>query len=85
MGSEGFFHRLSSSTVSSCFFGAYQPSSLEEIDSSGVHNAPFGTDKRHLEAFQLPSLWFWLVLQSVRAVLVFRQQVAMNSHVTKQL
>ena len=46
---------------------------------------PFLKQKRHLEAFQLPSLSFWLVVQSARAPLVFRQQVVMNSHVTKQL
>ena len=27
--------------------------------SFGVRNAPFGTDVRHLEASQLPSLQFW--------------------------
>ena len=75
----------SSSTVSSCCFDAYQPSSLEEIHSSDAHNALFGTEKTHLQAFQLPSLWLWLVLQTLRAVLVFRHRVAMNSHVTKQL
>ena len=83
MENEGFFHRPSS-TVSR-FFCTYQPSSLEEIHSSDVRNTPFGTDKRHLEAFQLSSLQFWLASKSVRAVLVFRQKVSMNSHVTKQL
>ena len=67
------------------YFCAYQASSLEEIHSSDVHNAPFGTGKRHLEAFQLPSLQSWLASKSVRAVLAFRQKVSMNSHVTKQL
>ena len=85
MESEDFFHRPSSSTVSSRCSCAYHPSSLEEIYSSGVHNAPFGTEKRDLEAFQLPSLWFQLILQSVRAVLVLRHQVAKNLHVLKQL
>ena len=46
---------------------------------------PFEADKRHLEALQLPSLQFWLASKSVRAVLVFRQKVSINSHVTNQL
>ena len=66
-------------------FCAYQPSSLEEFHSSDVRNAPYGKDMRHLEAFQLPSLQFWLASKSVRAVLVFRQMISMNSHVTNRL
>ena len=34
-------------------FCAYQPSSLEEIHSSDVRNAPYGKDVRHLEATSL--------------------------------
>ena len=85
MGSEGFFHRPSSSIVSSCCFGAYQPSSLEEIHSSDARKVPFGTEKTHLETFQLPSLLFWHDSLSVRDVLVFRHQVATNFHVMEQL
>ena len=85
MGSGDFFHHLPSSTVSSCCFDAYQLSSLEAIHSSGVHNAPFRIETRHREAFQLPSLKFWLVLQIIRTVFVFRHQVTMNSHVMTQL
>ena len=66
-------------------FCAYQPSSLEECHSSDVCNATFGTDVRHLEAFQFPSLQFWLASKSVRAVLVFREKVSMNSYVRKHL
>ena len=61
MESEGFFHRPSSSTLSSCCFFAYQPSSLAEIHSSDARNSPFGTDMRHLEALASS--------KSVRAVL----------------
>ena len=42
------------------------------INSSDAHNAFVDTEKRHLEVFQLPSLWFWLVSQNVRAVHVCR-------------
>ena len=65
-------------------FCAFQPSSLEEIHSSGVRNAPFGTNMRHLVASQLPSLHFWLVSKIVRAVLAFHQSVSVSSRVTNQ-
>ena len=41
------FTVLPSSTVSSCCCGAYQPSPLEDIHSSGVHTS-FGTEKRDI-------------------------------------
>ena len=79
MGSEGFFHRPPSSAVSSGCFGAYQPSSFEAFHSSDVCNGFFfGTEKGHLEEFQFPYVWFSLVLQSVRAVLVFRGHGALT-------
>ena len=58
---------------------------VSKIHSSGVRNAPFGTDMGHLEASPLPSLQFWLVLKIVRAVLAFHQRVSVNSRVTNQL
>ena len=39
---------------------------------------------KHLEAFQLPSLQFWLVSQIVQAVLEFGQRVSMNSRVANR-
>ena len=60
------FTILSSSTVSSCCLDAWQPSSFEDIFAADAHNAMFeNRKKRHLEVFQLPSLWFWLVSQNV--------------------
>ena len=87
MGSEGFFHRPSSSTfLLLVAFCASQLFSFEEIQFSGVRNAPFfGTDMRHLVASQLPSLQFWLVSKIVRAVLTFHQKVSLNSQVTNRL
>ena len=85
MGSDGFFHRPSSSTLSSCCFCTHQPFSLEEIHSFGVRNAPSGTDMRHHEASQFPSLQFWFASKIVRVVLAFHQRVAMNSRVMTQL
>ena len=40
---------------------------------------------RQLEAPHLPSLQFWLVSRTVRAVLAFHQKVFVNSRATNQL
>ena len=84
MGREDFFH-CPSSTLSSCCFFTYQPSSLEEINFSAFRNAPSRIGMRHLVASQLTSLQFWLASKIVRAVLAFHQRLSMNSRVTNRL
>ena len=55
------FIRPSSSTVSSCCFDPHMKKPIPPVFTM----LPFETEKRHLEAFQLLSMWFWLVLESV--------------------
>ena len=57
--------------------------SLEEIHSSDVRNVPVGTDMRHLEAFQIPSLRFCLASLFVSA-LTFRRLAHLHPRLHRQ-